>query len=304
MTETDENHEIMNKAFKSISGKELPVSWPEIDSFEEYRQKVNELSAGQEGWDTINGLSVKIEHPSGKKLDYLAVAHSQRPKHPQFAQIEERFNQMDPDIVLYEGPESHSVFTNDVTKDEVIARGGEVGYIQWLAHQKGIETRSLDIQYDDWIKGFLQLGYSNEEIATYNVARIYYARAEHMRKDGWKLEEISDEGNFDEQILRDLDKLPRADGQVWSFDLINQEYKKITGQNLSLATNNALNADGSYVALMRKMFTDEDAFREVYMVNEIADTLRTHDRVFAAAGSKHPAVQKKALEQFMEVAVE
>lgn len=36
------------------------------------------------------------------------------------------------------------------------------------------------------------------------------------------------------------------------------------------------------------------------MVKQVAEALKTHDRVFAEAGSKHPAVQREALEQFMK----
>lgn len=252
--ENDQDRINLSEMNTSLSGKELPKDWPEISSFEDYQTKVDELSQGQEGWNTIDGFSIRLKHPSGKQLDYLAVAHSQKPEHHQFAQIEERFNQLNPDIVLYEGPEDKSIFTDDTTKDEIISRGGEVGYVKWLAYKKGIEAHSLDIQYDDWIKGFQEQGYSNEEIAAYNAGRIYYARAEHMRKDGLDLSEVSDEGNFDDDIKKDLEKLPRKDGQEWTFDLLNQEYKKATGVDLSLSTNNALNADGSYVSLMRNMF--------------------------------------------------
>lgn len=303
-----ENKEKMNTPNLNLSGQELPKNWPEIMSFVD-QEKALEDAGAYEDWSPVEPFSISLENArTGKRLEYLAITHTQTPEHEQFDQIEERFNTTNPDIVLYEGPENSRLkFTGDVSREEVIRKGGEVGFVQWLAYKNEIPMKSLDIQFDDWVEGFRQQGYSNEEIATFEIARDFFATAEHVREDKDKegkskydLDKLDNELMFEEFKQR-LDNLPRSDGQEWTYDLINEEYKKITKTDfdLTLANNNATSGEKNYVNAMRKMFTDEDKFREKYMIDQITSALKTHDKVFAEAGSSHPIRQRKALEEFM-----
>ena len=86
-------------------------------------------------WSEAEGQAwhLDIHVSNGGRLHYFGAVHSSDPKHPQMAEIEERWNQVEPTLAFYEGP------NRGIGADafETISKYGESGYTRYLADQAG-----------------------------------------------------------------------------------------------------------------------------------------------------------------------
>lgn len=262
--------------------------------------------------EIIKTRSFDLENLEGGRIKYLAVRHSTNSDFGQHSVMQAEFLNFKPDLVLYEGPENPLVDTN---REEAIQRyGGELGLARWLVVQANknletgaelVEAHSFDLTSEDWVEGFRAGGYSNEEIAIFDVARRVYREATNAIKNGKEIGsvEASFESQFSEPEVQgnlsyELDLLPRSDGTVWTFDLLKEEYKQRTGQELTFAGNNEMNVETSYITTLKKMFDDELSFKDELMAQKIESALKTHKKVLVVADSGHAIAQKPILEKW------
>ncbi len=274
-------------------------------------QEQNEVSVEVPDDEIIKTRSFDLETTDGSKIKYLAVRHSTNADFGQHNVMQAEFLNFEPDFVLYEGPENPLV---DTSRDEAIQRyGGELGLARWLVVQinknlesdnKPIEAHSFDLTSEDWVKGFRDGGYTNEEIAIFDVTRRVYREATNAIKNDQKADiaEMSFQSQFSEPAIQgnlsyELDLVPRSDGKAWTYDLIKEEYKQRTGQELNFGGNNEMNVETSYITTLKKMFDDELTFKDEIMAKKVEDAVKTHKKVLVVAGSGHAIAQKPILEK-------
>lgn len=287
---------------RSLSGKELSAHWPVITRDKDYQQRFEGFQSGRDL--AMDWFSYELVVGS-KGLLYLAADHTQDLNHPQFEVLDRRFKEFKPDFILYEGGESNYRYKNE---QEAKTRG-EKGFFIFLAQQLDIPMASADITEEEWVEGFKRLGYSNEDIAMYDVVRHVYATAEHIRSNAslsneqktkalkeWEGRIKEDYfGYLHEEGYRDsIPLLPRTDGQPWTQELIEAEIKRVSGSNLNINLNRK---DSDF---LWRMFRDENIFRDQYIVRKIVEGVQKYDRVMVVMGSAHPLREEAALRQFFE----
>lgn len=312
------NSEKMKPVEKSITGKDLPVGWPQIASWEEEQKAYESLyDVGEDRskpptHQPIDKLSYTLVN-GNKQLRYLAVQHvfgSENRNHPQFAALKENFDRHKPQIVLYEGPQGNPM---TMTEEDAYLRG-ESAYIQYLVleHNKNLPVgeqeiimESCDIQPQEEVEEYRKRGYSNEEIAASEVLRWMYYEVQGIKNtpgltDEQKSQKIQElQEKYDTNPLGPVSpdfssRVPRADGQQWSTALMKAEIERQTGQSLKV--------DFNYLELPRfkQMFEEAREFRDTYVVRKIAEASRKYDRVMVVMGSGHAIRDKQALEDFYE----
>lgn len=265
--------------------------------------------------EVLKTRSFELKSADGTKLKYLAVRHSTDPTFGQHETMQGGFLNFQPDLVLYEGPENPLV---DTGRDEAIEKyGGEMGLARWLViqtnkglevHVRQIEAHSFDLTSEDWVRGFRDGGFTNEEIAVFDVARRVYREATNAIKN--KQEMSVAEERFADQMTEpalqgnltyELNLVPRSDGQAWTYDLAREEYKSMTGQELTFVGNNEENVETCYVTTLREMFDFELGFKDKIMAEKIVEAMKTHKKVLVVAGSGHAMAQKSILENTLSV---
>lgn len=297
---------------KSLSGKELPLDWPHIITLDE-ENKVYRDTLQSEDDSQIDKLSYTLKRDN-KEVKYLAVQHIagiENRSHRQFQALKENFDQMRPDIVLYEGPQANPI---SLTEDQSF-QYGEKGYMQYLVldnnsklqpGQKPIEMQSADMSDSEMVAEFRKKGYTNEEIATFDLLRIVYSISSGIKnspgltpdqkklKLASELQEITTdyEGYLRQRNFPEfLPLVPRTDGQKWNTELIKQEIQRLTGQELNM------DLDAREIPIFQKMFEDQREFRDKIIVRKINQALQTHAKVMVVMGSGHAIRERAALEE-------
>ena len=295
---------------KSITGKELPSNWPRITADADYAHRFEGFTPGTD--QVIDKFSLSLTS-GDKQLEYLAVEHTNNPASPQFDVIRQGFEQVKPQIVLYEGPEQPPLNTDEATAKNY----GEKGYLLWLVNKHNaslqpgeipIVSESADITDMELISTLKEKGYTNDEIAVYDILRKINVQAEQIRRNPNLTDEeksnqlanltteIKDFPKYltEKQFPNLFGSLPRADGRAWDVDTINQEVLKQTGQELNANLNQFVNPR------FQQMFEDESQFRDEYIVNKITSKFTQEDRVLAVMGSAHVLREEQAIKEYFD----
>lgn len=306
-----------NGAIKSLGGKDLPKDWPPIIS-EEEESRIYQKKITQPGKDlTIDKLSLILKN-GNKELRYLGVQHisgSENKNHPQFAALKRHFDELKPQVVLYEGPQGNP---QSMTEEQGYLHG-EKAFIQYLVldhnsklqtSESPIEMASADLPDEEAINEYTKRGYTTEEIAVGDVLRTVYSVAAGIKITQGLTEEqkqarlMEEETKINQDVFAFMQEkgypsmfhlLPRKDGQSWNTDLIKQEIKRLTGQDLSMSL------DSRQTPRFQEMWDDARIFRDQYIARKIAETLNKHDRVMAVMGSSHVVREKDALEKYFDL---
>jgi hypothetical protein len=292
---------------KSLGGKLLPPGWPSIAPKSHLDEAYRTFKRGEDLM--VDKYSYDLSH-GDKRLRYLAVEHSRDPNHPQFKHIKEKFAEFKPQVVLFEG-QARNYFTVRSEKEAVEANE-EVGLLSYLVDQHNaalqpgeepIKIISGDIPDDVWISEFQKLGYSNEDIAVFNLARSIYGEVIRIDRNTSISETDKTaarreaEARFRKDPVSFIDPgLPRSNGRKWKSKHLAAAVRRLTGQDISLDIDYTRHPD------LREMFNAESVFRDVYQVKKIEEAVRGNDRVFAMMGSAHPIRQEGALRQLFDEA--
>lgn len=286
------------RAQRSLSGKKLSVSWPEIATRGEHDRILHTLPQGSMAIDTFS-FSLSNEK-TGKQLLYLAVNHSVDPGDPQFEVIEQQFITYKADCVLYEGPHNRLLEPNK--RDAIERFGGETGFLRWLVKEhnkqrtldeKEVAIASGDMSREEEVNGMQKAGFANETIAAWLTAGEMYFRAQvnpNMQEAEEQFREYFEHETYPGSLSYLLTLLPREDGQQWTIPLLSEEYRRATGKPLTL--------DNQHPNDLPEMFDADSKIRDTYQVHKICQAIRRFNRVMVVMGSGHPIRQRKALEEF------
>lgn len=236
------------------------------------------------------------------RLFYFGSPHTRDPKNPLFKDIENAFNEVEPDVVFVEGINvsgDRNRFNERVksaSSQEVIEHMGEAGYALKLGVEKGIEWRSPEPTGEDLYNNLLRKGFSKDHIFAWDVLHILPQYNRLLKKESFKdyvkgsidyFKQATHWEGFDysyenaiklsEEIIGhaiDVENEPEA---IDYIDPIPWEEKK--------DTQTILNHIGQASSL----------FRDKKIVSGVADSLKTHKRVFVVYGASHAVMQEPAL---------
>ncbi len=225
-------------------------------------------------------------------LLYFGIGHVFKYDDPQIAELEKRFLEFRPTLILNESG------TPPVAKTakEAVEKYGEPGLMSFLAAKHGIPVRSLDPPRMDEIKHILGLKkWSLEQVFLFYVLRRIpenNQKPNPENPDEMVLQAIKASANAPgfEGLPKDLAEFEQSvkkhfpDVKDW-----RQIEQKIFNPNPDLGRFTNDIADASV------------QFRGKFMVRTIAGEVKKGERVFAVVGASHVVKQKKALEQILAV---
>lgn len=242
-----------------------------------------------------------------KKLTYFGTRHIRKPKDPLFAEIEEAVKQADPEIVFVEGINvsgDKKLFNERIRsapQDEVIEKMGESGFLAKLAVERGIKWHSPEPKDEDLYAYLISNGFSKDYIFAWEVFHILPQYNRLLKRNG-----------FQEYVQPFIDRFKKSTN--WeNFDYSYERAVKI-GEDILVKKIDVENSPGAldYIdpipwkekvagqTILNKISQSSSLFRDRKIVSDIADTLRTHDKIFILYGSSHAVVQEPALKKIFE----
>jgi hypothetical protein len=238
--------------------------------------------------------SVKWDYDKNGTADaallYLGAEHLDDAHHPQFEKIKNKFENFKPTIVFYEGLNRGIAETDTST----IRQFGESGYARWLAHKSNIPSMSLEPTFAD-IYQYLLSKYSHEQVDLYMFTKE--ASRLHYRKKMNK-EQVTD------AITQMMDKVGQMTGSnrplLTNIKMIDSVYRKYfsTGEEWWQVPQDWFDPAGAGKGFH---FTNElselsSSFRNIFMVQLLANQVNSGKRVFGVIGRNHVPLQAPALD--------
>lgn len=245
---------------------------------------------------------------AGKTATYFGPGHSWDPNNPVWTRFKEKLTEANPDMVLVEGFGSLKNRRQQVveasgkySEAEVIGKSGESGLVLKLAAEQGIDFDSPEPELRDEISYLEQQGFSRESIFAYYFFRMIPQWHQHMEKE-----------SFREYIQREIDTIKQAAQwpdfdfsyanaewiaeQFWGeeIDLDDPEYYKDKVDPIPWKEKKDQQTEVNLVARASNLFRDE------YMIEKLAEYLKTHDRIFIVLGASHAVMLEPAMRELLK----
>lgn len=227
-----------------------------------------------------------------KELLVIGTQHSRDTLNPMFDSIENLFFKFKPELIINEGGNLTNSYTN---RNSAIVKAGELGLEKFLADNAGIKTYNGDepfgLEFTELTKA-----YSKEEaILFFGSERFVFPFAfgqyegdidtnyvNHFIEKDYKKSNIQ---------LNDTEK---------TFDYYKQLYKKYFRAEFSL---DAINQQDFAPFSRRHHFCDitrkSKELRDRYLLRQIEEQLKTHNKVMVVYGGWHILAIEPALKQIM-----
>jgi hypothetical protein len=231
---------------------------------------------------------LELEAGAGKLL-YLGARHSTDPADPQFAEIEQRWNAMKPELAFYEGPNRPV----PASREEAIRQTGESGFVRYLAARDGVVPARLEPEPKDEAAWLLQR-FTPEQVS------LFYTLREAAR--------LRERRNMDEgAIAKSIDQmLERAAAMGLPISFRSSAEVAAAYRRYWTEPAQWWQAPGRWFDPAARsadtggVFTNEvnaqsSAFRNVNMVNRLSAAVREGKKVFAVVGRDHVSHQADAL---------
>jgi hypothetical protein len=243
-----------------------------------------------------------IEHPapyvlqlkgsSGAQLLYYGARHCFDPADPMFSDIQARFHEFQPNVVLTEGaradvpPPSRPLAPDP---DDVVRESGECGYVSFLARADNVPVLGLDPAFDAEVKHLLTSFPKEQLLLFYCLEQTVQYRRMESKPSYEKYM-----GGFAEVIARRLGLEP----SLTPLALLRALYEKEFGHALDWEAV----PDEIVYPIVWESFTNEicrqsSYFRDSSQVGTLLETVQTHHKVFAVVGASHVVMQERALRE-------
>jgi hypothetical protein len=251
---------------------------PEIMSYKEYGKIRHERP-----------YILKFKKGNGELL-YFGIGHAYRADDPQIAELEKRFLEFRPTLMLNESGTPPAA----ETAKEAIERYGEPGLMSFLAKKHGIPIKSLDPPRLEEIKYILGTKrWTLEQVMLFYILR-------RVPENNKKVNPQSPDAMV-EEMLKAAAKTPGFEGLPKTLTEFEASVKK------------HLPSVADWRKIEQKVFdpnpdlgffTNDIAdasvnFRGKFMVGRLAAEVEKGERVFAVVGASHVVKQEKALEKLL-----
>ena len=238
---------------------------------------------------TIWQLDLKDASGTATLLFYGAF-HSKDESHPQYEEIERKWNEDKFDIALFEGP-NRGILS---TKEETIAKLGESGYVRFLANEKNIPVATLEPSPMSEIEHLSTL-FPIDQIKLFFLLR----EAQRVRETlGMDKDQIIDHM---QKLLVKANAISPLEGTITTLADLEEAYTHYWGNDREwwqapkewfTPSGNSSETGGIFTNEINK---HSSSFRNLHMVELIAGFLKEDKKIFAVVGRNHIPMQAAAL---------
>lgn len=307
---------------QSISNENISASETEVKVEESPASLSEELSSVLDKVMTAEEYS-KFEHPTPylyelkageKELHYFGAYHSRNPEDGIFKDIESKFDEVAPDLVLIEGMsnirQKRELFEKNqlrLGEDEVTIRknvidaAGESGFALLLSIRKGVDCESPEPKDSAMYEALLEQGFSKEDIFAEQVFLVLPQYHRQMEKSGFKeytlpfidsFKKATNWNDFDYSYEHALEVAQKAIGN--DVDVENDK------QTIDYVDPIPWENKKDTQTVMNQVARATSQYRDKFMVSAIAKAMETHKKVFVVFGASHAVMQEPALKDLMK----
>ncbi|MBO9658234.1 MAG: hypothetical protein J7527_05360 [Chitinophagaceae bacterium] len=234
--------------------------------------------------------TLSLGSTTGGRLYYYGAQHITQPASAQFAEIKKAWNEFQPTIALFEGPDRGIADSDTAT----IRKFGESGYVRYLAKEAGIKTISLEPPPADLFR-YLVSQYGQQKVELYFLlgeamrlrTRLQYNR-EQIEKELLTMMAKMRQLAGDSILTRSIPDLANSFRLFWNNDL--QWWQAPQSWFDPLKTSEE--TGGIFTNDINKL---SSSFRNIYMLRQLSALTNKGERVFAVVGRNHVAAQIDAL---------
>ena len=242
-----------------------------------------------------------------KELHYFGSRHSRNSEDELFSKIEQAFNESSPDIVFVEGisargdVEKFNEKVKEASREEIIDHTGEPGFTLKLAVEKGVEWQSPEPSDKDLYDYLQEQGFLKDEIFAWDVFHILPQYNRQMDKQSFK--------EYVSRFIESFEKNTNWEEFNYSYEHAIQLGEQILGKKIDVEDE----PNGTdYIdpipweekkdkqTVLNRIGEASSLFRDRKIVNDIAEALETHKKVFVVYGASHAAMQEPALRKLFE----
>jgi len=217
-------------------------------------------------------------------LLYYGSFHNVDPEHPQFKDIEGKWNKFKPEIVYSEG----SLWPLERSKKKAIEKHGEQGLLRYLAHRDKVKIICIEPQKRNEIL-YLLKKFTSTKIKIYYILRQMIINREIFNKDT--------DLDYIRFMLKKMGKM-----NFFSISLKTVEDFSTMVKALLPDLKNWKNIDSKYFMnvlnkknWLAKINVRINKYRNKYMVKKIIKQLKKGKKVFVVVGKSHVLEQEKIL---------
>lgn len=223
-------------------------------------------------------------------LLYLGSEHLDNPDHKQFEKIRNQFMNFKPDLVFYEGPDRGIASSDTGT----IRQFGESGFVRWLAKQADVPTLTSEPSFAD-LYGYLVSKYPQEQVDLYmymrEASRLFHRKK--MNKD-----------MVIQTIQQMMAKVPEMTGSrkplIITLEKVESAYQKYfpAGPGWWQAPQDFFDPakTSGPASFTNQLASLSSAYRNIFMVQKLAEHVNAGKRVLAVVGRNHVPLQAPALD--------
>lgn len=218
---------------------------------------------------------VHQELRAGGALLFIGTRHTSDAKDPQLDEIARLWSLFSPTLVLNEGGNPRLPFDS---REEAVQRFGEMGFVRWMATQRGVTAFSADPSWSDEI-AFVSGRHSPK------LAKVFYAiRAVPVfkrRPDGTPLEARVDRFLSSPELTA-LPGPPRSADELDQM-LATNVWGLTDWRNATVEWTSPQERLG----MLNEVGRTSSLFREAHMTKRILEAVSRGERVLVVAGRSH-----------------
>ncbi len=236
------------------------------------------------------------------ELHCFGAPHVMAPENPIFEQIKTAFTAANPDLVFIEGirkPEDTSVLNERVramTEGEAIIRAGEAGFALKLAIGNGIDWHCPEPTDKDLYGHLLTQGFSKDDLFAREIFLMLPQYHRQTKKDGFR--------EYIEPYIRRFEQETDWQDFDYSYERGIGIGNRLSGEDIDVENDPAApdridpipweGREGKRTVLNR-IGTAASAYRDRKSVKDMAEAMKTHERIFMVYGASHIVMQEPAL---------
>lgn len=196
----------------------------------------------------------------------------------------ESFN---PEIILVEDSFDLMDFDNE---EMAIQRGGEMGYVSFIAKKSGIVVESNDPRFNEDIL-FLEKKYSRDISFLYFFLRqrsflINHGKTVGKNLDGEILQQIRKETSWNNYDYS-LERVNNIFNIIFLDRLIEKDYSDFFNPTLS-------------INLFNEVTRELNKFRDNFMIGKLKKVLKKYNHIFIIKGSHHLISKEKEIRELLK----
>lgn len=261
-------------------------------------KKITDFILKFEELDKLNPTypyTFKLEN-GNKSLLYYGTKHIFNPDDPEFDEIRKQFAEFKPQLALWEG----SVDMDLSSEDNAKRKGGEAGYLNYLAKQAGIPTKNLDVPME------VDLNFQAEKFGKEAAFAFFCLRQmntlSRMVDQGQVVNEHKVKFGLENRI-KELEEKSEWSDFDFSLENLKKIFKGLLQENLKLDIskwNKEWLGQHYHHSVLNEIFRSSIEFRDIYTVNFIIEQFKEYDRIFVLMGGSHAYMEEPALRKWFE----